>query len=1203
MHTKKFTAVCLSILLIFGSVAIPGFSVFAAGGTEVYSEGFEGYTDNTDLHYYGKYTAEGEPEAYGVAGKLSTNMLAGYLAQDEDGAIYRTTFGATVYGRDGTAYTQTAAKGAVGSSDVIQVSSALAHSGTKSLMIKPNARVMSLPLRVQGGTSYQLTFYGTNNGVQGDGGSKYFGATVMTTLNIGQLGTLQNNGATGAAGSGGDISNITGQGAGYQGDNVFCLAHTGKILYNATSEFEKFTLNFTTSEQETYTTVYLSFFASAGMVYYIDDVSLVDVTPAPQVATEVYDLNGNLLQNTHEYLPVTAANATGGVTLSVNTAALAGHVEFVGWYQNGSLASFEESLTVAKDQALSYTARFVTKNLAAASASFEDIAVNTNLYYYGAYTESGEPEAYGADGKWSTNMVAGYLAKDAATGAIYRTTFGAPVYGRNGTAYTQTAAKGATGSSGTVQLTGALSRSGSQSLQIAPNARVLSLPLKVQGGTKYRLTFYGTNNGVQGDGGSKYFGATVMTTLNIGQLGTLKGDGSTTQAGSGGDISSITGLGATYKDGDNVFCLANTGKILYNATTNWEKFELTFTTAENAYSTVYLSLFASSNITYYIDDISLVDTNAESLSTGLTTAYNGVAALRTGEASDTGKNGLRIYNQVTKAFLKDKNIVEYGSIATLGSLVNAEIGKLTFENGSGTFVTGVSYNQLTKPTPVLWNENETANIYTAYLTGIPAKRYADSYVIRAYAKSADGTIYYGKELKICVFDIVWAIDCGSTEGPRTEQDIAAFHTFAAGEDSYASYDAWLKANLLMPGDLRGKAKAADTLSGAELTNALEVTGQYNPFFARSIANTGNRALLKKALQKANKTINLVGLGGSITLGDTTRENDSYVSFVRDFLQQQGYTVNYTNAGIGGTTSVLGVARIKQQVLACKPDLVLVDFTTNDQTDSFYADSYEAVLRTLLQNNIATIGVLFGNVDRTQLEQGVYRKGTNREDLHAPALLYYDIPIIDYYGAMWENYLDADGDGINKSSDAAHWQNLWMDYIHPNEAGHRLAGGAVSYYLAQVIANLAEITETQPALAPALGSHTESFMGAEMLEYNTAGSLVTATTGTVTQGTYNNGDKGYNSEWKTWLISEGGSVTFTVPKCKSIGIMRAMTAQRGTATITVNGQTVTDNANFSGKMNSLQGVYFGNGEQTFTVTVAATSGTYEIISMLIAQEES
>ena len=324
MHTKKFAAVCLSILLIFGSVAIPGFSVFAAGGTEVYSEGFEGYTDNTDLHYYGKYTAEGEPEAYGVAGKLSTNMLAGYLAQDEDGAIYRTTFGATVYGRDGTAYTQTATKGAVGSSDVIQVSSALAHSGTKSLMIKPNARVMSLPLRVQGGTSYQLTFYGTNNGVQGDGGSKYFGATVMTTLNIGQLGTLQNNGATGSAGSGGDISNITGQGAGYQGDNVFCLAHTGKILYNATSEFEKFTLNFTTSEQETYTTVYLSFFASAGMVYYIDDVSLVDVTPAPQVATEVYDLNGNLLQNTHEYLPVTAANATGGVTLSVNTAALTG---------------------------------------------------------------------------------------------------------------------------------------------------------------------------------------------------------------------------------------------------------------------------------------------------------------------------------------------------------------------------------------------------------------------------------------------------------------------------------------------------------------------------------------------------------------------------------------------------------------------------------------------------------------------------------------------------------------------------------------------------------------------------------------------------------------------------------------------------------------------------------------------------------------
>lgn len=1202
MYMKKIAAACLSVLLVIGSVAIPGTSVFAAGGTEVYSEGFEGYAANTDLHYYGKYTAEGEPETYGVAGKLSTNMLAGYLAQDENGTIYRTTFGATVYGRDGTAYTQTATKGATGSSDVIQVSNALAHSGTKSLMLKPNARVMSLPLEVKGGTSYQLTFYGTNNGVQGNGSSNYFGATVMTTLNIGKNGTLGSDGSTVAAGSGGDISSITGLGATYNdGANVFCLAHTGKILYEATNEFIKFTLNFTTSAEETYTTVYLSFFGSSNMIYYIDDISLVDVTPAPEVATEVYDLSGNQLENAHEYLPVTAAESNGGVTLAVNTAALADYVEFVGWYQNGSLATFEDSLSVAKNQVSAYKARFVTKNLAASSGSFENLNVDTDLRYFPTHVTEGEP-VYGVDGKWTSNIGAGVVVDDG--GTKLRATYAATVYGKDGTAYQQSAKTTGDAKFGTAQVTDAMARTGKNSLKVSPGGVPLSLPLYVKPSTTYRITFYMNNNNVAGNGNANYLSAAVLTTLNIGWNGQLDSEGNivtanqtcvsfAAQSGAGDYAAAIT---------NNVFALEGLGKKMVTASTEWQKCEMTFTTSENAANhVVYLSLGSPSG-TFYIDDISLVDTSAGMITTGITTAYNNLAALRTSAASDTGKNGLRVYNKILKQFIIDKNIVEYGSIVTLESKINAAIGELTFENGSGTYVTGISWNQQTQATPILWEQDDTANVYTAYLTGIPTHRYDDNYVIRAYAKDENGVVFYGKELKISVFDIVYAIDCGNGVASVTEQDKAAFTVFAEGTDMYASYDTWLKQNLKMPGSLRNAAKSADTLSGAALTAALENEGDYAPLFARSIANTGNRALLKKVLEKEDKTINLVGFGGSITLGDTSREKDSYVSYVRDWLVQKGYTVHYSNAGIGGTTSVLGIARISEQVLACDPDLVIVDFTTNDQTDAFYADSYEAIIRTLMQNGIATIGIMFGNIDRAMLEQGVYQKGTNREELHAPVLLYYDIPIINYYGAMWESYLDADGDGINADSDAAHWNVLWQDYIHPNAAGHRLAGNAVCYYLNQVYNGLNVITDEAPVLKAVLGDRTESFMGAVKYEYDTAGSLVTATTGNVIEGAYNNGDGGHYSLWKSWVISEGGSVTFTIPKCKSVGIMRAMTADRGTATISINGKVITDIATFSGKMNYLQDVHFGDGKETVTVTVTATSGTYEITSMLIAQGE-
>ena len=71
------------------------------------------------------------------------------------------------------------------------------------------------------------------------------------------------------------------------------------------------------------------------------------------------------------------------------------------------------------------------------------------------------------------------------------------------------------------------------------------------------------------------------------------------------------------------------------------------------------------------------------------------------------------------------------------------------------------------------------------------------------------------------------------------------------------------------------------------------------------------------------------------------------------------------------------------MLAYNPDLVIVDFTTNDQTNDYHAGSYEAILRTLYEKQIAFVTIAFGNVNNAEYQQGVYHKGTNREELHGP----------------------------------------------------------------------------------------------------------------------------------------------------------------------------------------------------------------------------
>jgi len=632
---------------------------------------------------------------------------------------------------------------------------------------------------------------------------------------------------------------------------------------------------------------------------------------------------------------------------------------------------------------------------------------------------------------------------------------------------------------------------------------------------------------------------------------------------------------------------------------------MTFTVPENAtnLNTVYLALDSSGSdsstvIKFYIDDLTVTEHFD-----GIKTAYNDAAAIRTANASSTGKNGVRIYNKIDKDFITEYGITEYGSVASLASKVD---GELTVESESS--VKGIAYNSKTVTTPILFDETNTANIYTAYLTGIPKSNYDDEYIVRAYAIDGTGTVYYGEPTSFSVFDVALAIDNGNGTSVQTENDIAAFKVFAGGRDGkYTMYDNWLKTSeLKFAGKLRNIEKAEDTLSGDALTTALEVDGYYEPFFERSIANVGNRAMLKAMFEKAQRgeDITVVGFGGSITQkAACTNELDSYSHLVAVWLREQfpNITVNWYNAGIGSTTSVLGIARMQDHVLAYNPDLVLLDFTTNDQTNDYHAGSYEAILRTLYEKQIAVVTIAFGNVDRDEYKLGTDKRGTNREDLHGPVMIYNDVPVIDYYGVMWDCYLDADGDGYNVDSDAAHWRVLWNDYIHPTEIGHKLAGNAINYYLGKVLNDLNDITEEATCPETPYDKYTDYFMGAMMYGEANIGNLLTASSN-VTIGTYSNYDSTTVSNWTIWQIEAGGYVEFTIDKCKLFALMSINCPEAPIAKIYVNGTLAATHtaSRTDGNLNWMNFIKFFDGNETVKVKIECTSGSYRITSALIAK---
>ena len=231
---------------------------------------------------------------------------------------------------------------------------------------------------------------------------------------------------------------------------------------------------------------------------------------------------------------------------------------------------------------------------------------------------------------------------------------------------------------------------------------------------------------------------------------------------------------------------------------DWKELSVTFTTDN---TTDYMLEFRFDFVSGYmcfLDDFNLTAKNKNTAT--ITTSYNNQAAICTASASSTGKNGLRIYNSISKSFLNDNALTEYGSIVCCSELLGDT--KLTINNKNA--IKGVAYNSTTQATPILYDETGETYIFTAYLINIPTSKYDEQYAVRSYAIDDNGNVYYGDVVEVCVFDIAYAIDCGnSADGlAPTDNDIAAFKVFANYDGKFTAYDTWLEANSKEAGTLR-----------------------------------------------------------------------------------------------------------------------------------------------------------------------------------------------------------------------------------------------------------------------------------------------------------------------------------------------------------------------------------------------------------------
>lgn len=175
-------------------------------------------------------------------------------------------------------------------------------------------------------------------------------------------------------------------------------------------------------------------------------------------------------------------------------------------------------------------------------------------------------------------------------------------------------------------------------------------------------------------------------------------------------------------------------------------------------------------------------------------------------------------------------------------------------------------------------------------------------------------------------------------------------------------------------------------------------------------------------------INVGFLGGSITEGAGSSSNE--FCYARMVCKRLGDIYKDTdfeciNAGVGGTTSALGLFRMKRDLLSKKPDIVFVEFAVNDTEFSSTGIYMENIVREVKKYNKNIPVLILLTTTTTVVDKYGAMKNAPSGREHIKLAEYYGLELINIGDDMYDKAL----------KDNIDFNSLFTDGVHPNDRGH------------------------------------------------------------------------------------------------------------------------------------------------------------------------
>ena len=296
------------------------------------------------------------------------------------------------------------------------------------------------------------------------------------------------------------------------------------------------------------------------------------------------------------------------------------------------------------------------------------------------------------------------------------------------------------------------------------------------------------------------------------------------------------------------------------------------------------------------------------------------------------------------------------------------------------------------------------------------------------------------------------------------------------------------------------------------------------FYKDSIYSMGNTYRLVKKLEAAEngEKLTMAYLGGSIT--EMGKYTTPFSSYVKSTFAKGGFTE--VNAGLSGTSSVVGLVRSEPNVISKNPDIVFVEFSVNDHEDIMYKKCFESVIKRFLDlPNEPAVIILIHRA----------KSGFSSQAQMVPVGENFNIPIISMDNALTKAF----NSGYLSQGD------YFSDDYHPHDKGGKLVSDCLSYFFRQAMR-----TENRS------DSYTVPSKTVYGTEYENCKYINPKDMGGFNAGSWTAGG-GYNGGQVlpySYTVNGGSPMTFTAQGKGLIIVFKANSSGMGSCDVTVNGKT-------------------------------------------------